>query len=236
MLTHGLEYNNEKDKDKKIEKQVMECEFCDRKFKYKKSFLHHLVEEHGMFDEDNSVNVLQISCKENKDEENKKSCDASENIEGSSVGKAQETSLNTQTNTKYTTESNNKDTDEEDFIKDNNENETNSLEKDKNPKKNYTCHVCEAKFPRANHLTRHMTLHRSLLIFKCDRCDKSYSTEEHLQKHLQEDHIDKPYSCSVCQKSFSRGEHLIRHLRIHDDPDSQGENLKCSICEKFFSR
>lgn len=36
----------------------------------------------------------------------------------------------------------------------------------------HTCHVCQAQFARANHLTRHMTLHRSVLTHKCDRCDQ----------------------------------------------------------------
>lgn len=35
------------DKDKKI----MQCEFCDRKFKYKKSFSQHMQNEHGISDE-----------------------------------------------------------------------------------------------------------------------------------------------------------------------------------------
>lgn len=36
----------------------------------------------------------------------------------------------------------------------------------------HTCHVCQAQFARANHLTRHMTLHRAVLTHKCDRCDQ----------------------------------------------------------------
>lgn len=36
----------------------------------------------------------------------------------------------------------------------------------------HSCHVCEAEFARANHLTRHMTLHRAVLTHKCERCDQ----------------------------------------------------------------
>lgn len=32
-------------------KNPTECEFCDRKFKYRKSFIHHMQTEHGMSDE-----------------------------------------------------------------------------------------------------------------------------------------------------------------------------------------
>lgn len=101
----------------------------------------------------------------------------------------------------------------------------------------YTCHVCDTSFPRVNHLTRHMTLHRALLIHKCSRCDKAFATPEHLTKHMDQDHIDKPYICAICNKTFVRGEHLIRHLKMH--PEEQGdaaEVLKCSICEKIFTR
>jgi uncharacterized Zn-finger protein len=100
----------------------------------------------------------------------------------------------------------------------------------------HVCHVCEAAFARANHLTRHMTLHRALLIHKCDRCDKAYATLEHLAKHVEEDHINKPYACTICNKPFSRGEHLIRHLKVHQSGNEKEDNLTCSICEKTFSR
>lgn len=97
----------------------------------------------------------------------------------------------------------------------------------------HVCHVCGSSFARANHLTRHMTLHRAILTFKCDRCDKAFAEAVFLEKHVKEDHINKPYVCTVCDKHFGRGEHLIRHLKLHDE---KGENLKCSICEKVFTR
>lgn len=104
-------------------------------------------------------------------------------------------------------------------------------------RKLHKCHVCESSFSRANHLTRHMTLHRALLIYKCERCDKAFAMSDYLAKHMQEDHIDKPYVCTICDKPFSRGEHLIRHLKLHDaDGKDPKEKLKCSICERTFDR
>lgn len=38
--------------------------------------------------------------------------------------------------------------------------------------KNQVCHVCNANFARVNHLTRHMILHRNVLIHQCESCDK----------------------------------------------------------------
>lgn len=102
----------------------------------------------------------------------------------------------------------------------------------------HSCHVCQASFNRVNHLTRHMTLHRALLVHKCSRCDKAFATEDHLARHTDQDHVDRPYICALCNKVFTRGEHLIRHLRVvHIEEGTELERiLKCSICEKTFSR
>lgn len=45
MQTHGVSAKEEKSNEPK-EKKYMACEFCDRKFVYKKSFLHHIQMEH----------------------------------------------------------------------------------------------------------------------------------------------------------------------------------------------
>lgn len=47
MQTHGVTPQKEvKEKSEPKEKKYMACEFCDRKFVYKKSFLHHIQMEH----------------------------------------------------------------------------------------------------------------------------------------------------------------------------------------------
>ncbi|XP_001809587.2 zinc finger protein ZFP2 [Tribolium castaneum] len=196
----------ELDKPKPAEKKVMECEFCDRKFKYKKSFNHHMQTEHGMSDE-SDVPLSAYISKMKEPEESKE--DSSEKPE-----KTDEAEPSSDQDTKE---------------------EIPPVAKPVHHKV-HVCHVCEAAFARANHLTRHMTLHRALLIHKCDRCDKAYATLEHLAKHVEEDHINKPYACTICNKPFSRGEHLIRHLKVHQTGNEKEDNLTCSICEKTFSR
>lgn len=216
MQTHGIvETENLKaqiEKSSEKEKKVMECEFCDRKFKYKKSFSHHMHTEHGMSDDsDVPLSAYIIKGKEPKETEDKNITE-------------DENSANPQ---KQATEENNEDDLPDDF----------EMLLPKTNRKVHTCHVCDTSFNRANHLTRHMTLHRSLLIYKCDRCDKAFAMSDYLEKHMQQDHIDKPYTCTICNKAFSRGEHLIRHLKLHDsNGKNTGENLKCSICERVFDR
>jgi KRAB domain-containing zinc finger protein len=209
LQTHGIK---ELEKPKPVEKKVMECEFCDRKFKYKKSFNHHMQTEHGMSDESDVPLSAYISKISNKDTESTKE----ELVEEEST-------------------TNEKNPEPEQPASDQEMKNSPPAPKPAHHKV-HVCHVCEAAFARANHLTRHMTLHRALLIHKCDRCDKAYATLEHLAKHVEEDHINKPYACTICNKPFSRGEHLIRHLKVHQSGNEKEDNLTCSICEKTFSR
>lgn len=198
-----------------IAQQVMECEFCDRKFKYRKSFNHHMQTEHGMSD-DSDVPLSSFVPK------------LEVTIEEEEVGKFQYLNgieafeiLFSLITVPEAVESEGK------------------LVPVEIPTKKvnlHNCHVCDAQFARANHLTRHMTLHRAVLIHKCDRCDKAFASQDFLEKHTQQDHIDRAYHCSICEKTFTRGEHLIRHLKIHLNASEKEENLKCSICENDFSR
>lgn len=194
----------------------MECEFCDRKFKYRKSFMHHMQTEHGMSDESD----VPLSTYVTKPDDNIKNEISENNVGAETISETFDA----------------KDFNTEGSIDGIEGLDDTDLLIPANNRKMHTCHVCESKFARANHLTRHMTLHRAILIHKCNKCDKAFATPEYLAKHNQEDHIDKPYVCSKCNKPFSRGEHLIRHLKVHETNSEQEENLKCSICEKTFTR
>ncbi|XP_050501833.1 zinc finger protein 852-like [Diabrotica virgifera virgifera] len=192
---------------------IMECDYCDRKFKYRKSFLHHMQQEHGMEEMDS-------------DTDKKNKSDAKDGEDGVSTKheiKLDELNIN---DTKQE-----EDEDAEAGIPD-----AENVFVKKSRSKNQVCHVCGASFSRVNHLTRHMTLHRAVLVHQCDRCEKAFATEEHLKVHVEEEHINKPYVCTVCNKPFSRGEHLIRHLKVHQSTTDKDANLKCSICETTFTR
>nr|CAH7748700.1 unnamed protein product [Callosobruchus chinensis] len=232
MKSHGIE---EADIDKHIqaafegkEKRIMECDFCDRKFKYRKSFLHHMQAEHAMSDDSDAdkaaaaIAAAQGSAdgdmllKEGDDAADEDHTDGFEGhpIKTQPVGE-----------------------DEEEWNLPPPDNAENIVTK-KTRNKNQICHVCGATFARINHLTRHMTLHRNVLTHPCDRCDKAFSTEDHLKSHVEKDHVNKPYVCTVCNKPFSRGEHLIRHLKVHQS-GNEGESmtlLRCSICDTTFTR
>lgn len=59
--------------------QTRECEFCDRKFKYKKSFVHHMQVEHGMSDVGSDI--------DDKTEDLPLSANNNDNKNGDNVGK-----------------------------------------------------------------------------------------------------------------------------------------------------
>lgn len=191
---------------------IMECDYCDRKFKYKKSFLHHMHQEHGMDDFDSDFDKkIKSEAKDGQDHTNLEMSLTQDELQ---IGV----------------------TKQEDDDGDNGIPDAENVFVKKTRNKNQVCHVCGASFSRANHLTRHMTLHRAVLIHQCDRCEKAFATEDHLKVHVEEEHINKPYVCTVCNKPFSRGEHLIRHLKVHQNTSDKETNLKCSICETTFTR
>ncbi|XP_023017036.1 uncharacterized protein isoform X2 [Leptinotarsa decemlineata] len=231
MRTHGVVDSDEakalrKSTDSK-DKKVMECDYCDRKFKYRKSFVHHMQVEHGMSDVDSDCDK---SANPDKVKEDKgEAVRVSEENEGASdqpTDSSQIVELNHNFELAQPVGE-----DEEIDIPD-----AENLFGKKTRSKNQVCHVCGASFARVNHLTRHMTLHRSVLVNQCDRCEKAFATDEHLKMHVKEEHINKPYVCTVCNKPFSRGEHLIRHLKVHQNNADKDENLKCSICDSTFTR
>lgn len=180
----------------------MECDYCDRKFKYKKSFLHHMVEEHAIVQEEIPINGINPADAASTTDTPSETI----SIEITTLGDAQ---------TVFTTTE-----------------ETETAEEPKE-EKSFACHVCDTKFPKANHLTRHMTLHKGVLVHKCTKCDKAFATEEYLAKHLDDDHVNKPYSCTVCSQVFKRGELLIHHLKTHTGTIGA---LQCSVCNAVFNK
>lgn len=82
MQVHGVierEQLKQVDKSSEKERKVMECEFCDRKFKYKKSFAHHMQTEHGMSDDsDVPLSAYVVKVSESKEKEEKSAADDTE--------------------------------------------------------------------------------------------------------------------------------------------------------------
>ncbi|GJQ83595.1 hypothetical protein Trydic_g10940 [Trypoxylus dichotomus] len=208
MLTHGIEVEAKKSCGNNKKDKIMQCEFCDQKFKYEKNFNQHIHNEHGISDDSDAPLSTLL-----KDEvERKEKITESQKTDETNDADVTDNDANQNINT----------TPDSEFL---------MITK---VTKFYTCHVCNTQFVRSNHLTRHMTLHKAILIYKCHRCETAFSTPEYLAKHVQEDHIDKPHTCMICDKTYAKGEQLIRHLKVHLKPTEL--DIKCSICEKQFTR
>lgn len=73
MQTHGIidhSFVKRMAKSGDKEKRIFECEFCDRKFKYKRSFAHHVQTEHDLSDDSDvplSVYIAKRGPKENEE-------------------------------------------------------------------------------------------------------------------------------------------------------------------------
>ncbi|XP_076254107.1 uncharacterized protein LOC143192574 isoform X2 [Rhynchophorus ferrugineus] len=250
LKAHGILSNKNVSKG---DKKIRECEFCDRKFKYKKSFLHHMQVEHGMSDIESELEKSELEFSNNHNElriheEMNTNCrNNGDSLPNQSLTKVLENEefgvpgledISTKQGNDENRETNGEPLVEVIEKLDGNEEFVASTVEDVDSKRKmkvHSCHVCEAQFAKANHLTRHMTLHRAVLTHKCDRCDQAFYTEDLLKQHIEQQHINKPYICTTCNKPFSRGEHLIRHLKLHQALTDEGQH-KCSICELLFAR
>lgn len=47
----------------------MECEYCDRKFKYRKSFVNHMQIEHGISDTDSDVEKVTLVIEKTEEQQ-----------------------------------------------------------------------------------------------------------------------------------------------------------------------
>jgi len=76
----------------------------------------------------------------------------------------------------------------------------------------YLCTVCDKRFTRKDHLTRHRELHTGVM-YTCSQCEKVFSSQNSLQHHMNI-HTNK-YKCSVCGKCCGTSQNLAEHRRRH---------------------
>ncbi|KAF8764229.1 Gastrula zinc finger protein XlCGF8.2DB like protein [Argiope bruennichi] len=105
--------------------------------------------------------------------------------------------------------------------------------KGKKIKREFSCHKCNAKFPRTQQLFDHTCEGKRDKGFACERCDKIYKLRSTYVNHKIIHSKKKPYKCGLCgKKSASQSNHLY-HMK-HSHPGRKPFPCEFFPCEKSY--
>lgn len=62
------------------------------------------------------------------------------------------------------------------------------------------CKVCNKRFSKGSHLTRHMKTHAAIKPYSCQLCSKGFARAEQLMNHMNAHSGIKPHVCKICSK------------------------------------
>ncbi len=106
--------------------------------------------------------------------------------------------------------------------------------------RNHSCHLCDRRFLKPQHLKSHLQTHLGGKQHKCLDCDRSYAFESSLKAHRASAHPssgDKetkpPPECGDCGRSFTTRGTLNKHVLERHTKDPR---LRCQHCGQFFMR
>ncbi|XP_017001692.2 zinc finger protein 358 [Drosophila takahashii] len=94
----------------------------------------------------------------------------------------------------------------------------------------FQCTHCEASFPNAGDLSKHVRSHITNKPFQCSICQKTFTHIGSLNTHIRIHSGEKPYKCELCPKAFTQSSSLMVHLRSH----SVRKPHQCLECDKGF--
>eukprot|EP00099_Drosophila_melanogaster_P018385 NP_609448.1 uncharacterized protein Dmel_CG12299 [Drosophila melanogaster] len=94
----------------------------------------------------------------------------------------------------------------------------------------FQCTHCEASFPNAGDLSKHVRSHITNKPFQCSICQKTFTHIGSLNTHIRIHSGEKPYKCELCPKAFTQSSSLMVHMRSH----SVRKPHQCVQCDKGF--
>lgn len=62
------------------------------------------------------------------------------------------------------------------------------------------CKICNKRFSKASHLTRHTKIHAPVKPYSCQLCNKGFARAEQLMNHMNAHSGIKPHVCKICSK------------------------------------
>ncbi|XP_023721892.1 zinc finger protein 260 isoform X11 [Cryptotermes secundus] len=107
--------------------------------------------------------------------------------------------------------------------------------------KKQICGTCGKEFQFNKYLKKHLLKHGEK-NFVCEACGKQFETKYMLKMH-QESHSEvRPYVCKICKSSYKRHRNLLSHEQeVHGifslGPGKEKESLSfpCEVCKKEFT-
>nr|XP_046232790.1 zinc finger protein 260-like [Scatophagus argus] len=91
------------------------------------------------------------------------------------------------------------------------------------------CGVCGEHFESEESLRLHLQTY--IRTNECEVCGKHFDGHKQLEMHMRTHTGEKPYVCAVCGKAFAQNGNLMGHMRVHT-----GEKpYVCSVCGQSFS-
>ncbi|SPP81754.1 zinc finger protein 354B isoform X1 [Drosophila guanche] len=94
----------------------------------------------------------------------------------------------------------------------------------------FQCSHCEASFPNAGDLSKHVRSHITNKPFQCSICQKTFTHIGSLNTHIRIHSGEKPYKCELCPKAFTQSSSLMVHMRSH----AVRKPHQCVQCDKGF--
>ena len=85
-------------------------------------------------------------------------------------------------------------------------------EKDKKPKRKYTCELCGSIVTTLVGYRQHLKRHEGLKNFVCRHCGRKFGTAGHCKNHEKIHTGEKEFMCPICAKLFNNQGSLYNHL------------------------
>lgn len=90
------------------------------------------------------------------------------------------------------------------------------------------CEICDRRFARPDHLTKHMRAHVNF-PYQCKNCNQGFSIQQSHEIHEQNCNQLR-YGCGTCDYSTINITHFVTHLRRH----AGVKPFQCDHCRKRF--